>query len=251
MRLVAAEILKLRRRRGLMIWSVILTLGPVVVPLVVLLVLHAVNPDKHGPAGGIENLRGILGVLSLLGGLAGILIGTTAGSQDVSAGVFRDLAVTGRPRKTLFGVRAPGALCVYLPLMTLAFAIAAVATIALAGEGTAPDAGEIGGFAVAIGSLSVLNVVLGVSLASVASSRVAVGVLIAWNAVLAPILLQINALGGARKAVYTAAAEHFVPVDGSNTPPVTMSTGTALLVIALWLAIPLWIGASRTVRRDA
>jgi len=57
MRLVAAEILKLRRRRGLMIWSLLLALGPTIVAYVVLLALHAANPDKHGPAGTIDNLQ--------------------------------------------------------------------------------------------------------------------------------------------------------------------------------------------------
>ena len=47
MRLVAAEILKLRRRRALMIWSALLTVGPTLVAYAVLLSLHATNPDKH------------------------------------------------------------------------------------------------------------------------------------------------------------------------------------------------------------
>ena len=42
-----------------------------------------------------------------------ILIGSAAGTQDVSNGVFRDLVVTGRPRSTLFDVRIPGALIVF------------------------------------------------------------------------------------------------------------------------------------------
>jgi hypothetical protein len=50
MRLVRAEILKLVRRRGLMIWSALLTVGSVLVALIVLLVLHAVNPAKQGSA---------------------------------------------------------------------------------------------------------------------------------------------------------------------------------------------------------
>ena len=43
MRLVRAEVLKIARRRGLMIWSLILTVGSVAVTEAILLILHAAN----------------------------------------------------------------------------------------------------------------------------------------------------------------------------------------------------------------
>ena len=52
MRLIQAEVLKLVRRRGLMAWSLLLTVGSVLVAEIVLVTLHAVNPGHHGPAGG-------------------------------------------------------------------------------------------------------------------------------------------------------------------------------------------------------
>ena len=52
MRMIRAEALKLRRRRGLMIWSLILTIGVIATVETVLVVLHAVNPAHHGSAGG-------------------------------------------------------------------------------------------------------------------------------------------------------------------------------------------------------
>ena len=58
MRMIRAEALKLRRRRGLMIWSVILTIGVIATVEAVLVVLHAVNAAHHGPAGGESNFRG-------------------------------------------------------------------------------------------------------------------------------------------------------------------------------------------------
>ena len=74
----------------------------------VLVVLHAVNAAHHGPAGGPSNFRGAAETVALFGTLTAVLIGATAGSQDVGNGVFRDLVVTGRRRSTLFNVRAPG-----------------------------------------------------------------------------------------------------------------------------------------------
>ena len=46
MRLVRAEVLKLVRRRGLMAWSLILTVGSVLVAEIVLLVIHAVQRES-------------------------------------------------------------------------------------------------------------------------------------------------------------------------------------------------------------
>ncbi len=42
----------------------------------------------------------------------------------MSSGVFRDLVVTGRKRSTLFSVRAPGALLVFLPMLAVALGLA-------------------------------------------------------------------------------------------------------------------------------
>jgi len=124
MRLVRAEVLKLVRRRGLMAWSLLLTVGVVLVAVVVLVTLHAVNSTKHGPAGGADNLQHLVFLIAGLSNVAAIIIGATAGTQDVGNGVFRGLVVTGRKRATLFAVRVPGALIVFLPMLALALAIA-------------------------------------------------------------------------------------------------------------------------------
>ena len=41
--------------------------------------------------------------------VAGVLVGATAGGADIEAGVFRDLAATGRWWTALFVARVPGA----------------------------------------------------------------------------------------------------------------------------------------------
>jgi hypothetical protein len=250
MRLLAAEILKLRKRRALMIWSALLALGPTIVAYIVLLALHAANPDKHGPAGSVDNLRHILALIAGLGGIAAIIVGTTAGTQDVAAGVYRDLVVTGRSRRALFAARAPGAAAVYLPFLALSFLLAVGGSFAFADGGATPGAGEIGREAIWIGATGLLNVALGVALGAFVPSRVAVGVLIGWGVIAAPLLIGIGALGGARKWIDVAATSHFAPSD-MRPGNLAMSAGMAVLVILLWLAIPLQLGALWTERRDA
>ena len=95
-----------------------------------------------------------------------------------------------------------------------------------------------------------INIVMAIGLASFASSRVVVGVLIAWNAIVSHILISLGVLGSSRKLIDVAAAEHFLPRDANNTT-VIMSTSTALLVLVVWTAIFLWAGRWWTNRVDA
>jgi hypothetical protein len=139
-RLVGAELLKLRRRRALVAASLVLIVAPMVVSYVVLATLHAANAAKYGPAGGVENLRGALELLTQIGAVAAVLIGVNAGAGDLGAGVFRELVVTGRSRFAVFAARIPGGLALLLPLVAVACAIAAMASVALAASGQAPGA---------------------------------------------------------------------------------------------------------------
>ena len=250
MRLISAEVLKLVRRRGLMTWSLLLTVGSVLVAEIIVVVLHAVNPAHHGPAGGATNLEHYVFLASGLGNVAAILIGATAGTQDVSNGVFRDLVVTGRKRSTLFRVRAPGALIVFLPMLALSLALAIAGSFVFAGDLPTPSASTIVHFVEYSVAITVIDVIIAVGLAAFASSRVVVGVLIAWNAIVGPLLLQISALGSARKAIDVAAAQHFTPAN-VDTSKIAMSTTTALLVLVIWAAVFTNVGRWWTIRRDA
>jgi hypothetical protein len=250
MRLVRAEVLKLVRRRGLMIWSLLLTLGSVLVAEIVLVTLHAVNGSKHGPAGGADNFKGVVLLLTGLGSVAAIIIGATAGTQDVSNGVFRDLVVTGRRRSTLFSVRVPGALIVFLPMLAIGFAVTTFMSYAFAGTLASPSSSDVAKYAEYALAISVVNIVIAVGLAAFASSRVVVGVLIAWNAIVSHLLISIRVLGGARKAIDVAATEHFLPRSAGNNT-IGMSTATALIVLLIWVGVFSWAGRWWTNRVDA
>ncbi len=249
MRLVRAEILKLVRRRGLMIWSLLLTVGAAVLAEVILISLHAANAGRHGPAGGAANFRNIAELVAGLGSVAAILIGATAGSQDVANGVFRDLVVTGRKRTTLFTVRLPGALLVFLPMALIALVIDLACSFAFAGNLASPSGFDIGHELAYVVAITGINVILAVSLTAFASSRVVVGVLIAWNAIVSHILMSIGSLGSVRKGIDVAAAEHFLPDRQGRQ--VTMSTATAVIVLVVWAAVFSRAGRWWTNRVDA
>lgn len=251
MRLIRAEALKLVRRRGLMTWSLLLTVGSALVAEVIVEVLHLVNGAKHGPAGGATNLEHYVFLVTGLGGVAAIIVGATAGTQDVSNGVFRDLVVTGRSRRTLFSVRVPGALLVFLPMLALGLAVAVGGAFLFAGGLPTPGGGLIVRYVEYALAGSVIDVVIAVGLAAFASSRVVVGVLIAWNAIVSQLLMHIGLLGAARKGIDTAAVAQFAPGSITRDEPVHMAKITAVLVLLGWAAVFLTAGRWWTQRRDA
>jgi len=251
MRLINAEIIKLVRRRGTMIWCLLLTLGSVIVTESVLVILHAVNGVRHGPAGGTTNLDHLVFVIGGLGTVASILIGAAAGTQDVSAGVFRDLVVTGRPRRTLFNVRFPGAAAVFMPMLASAFGLAVVCSYVFAGGTDTPSAGTLGHYAAYLVGVTTVNIAVALGLAAFASSRVVVGVLIAWVAIVAPLLASIGGLGSVRKGSYVAAAVSLLPKGSDAGSRVAMSTATAVIVFVAWAIVFLLAGRVWTERRSA
>jgi hypothetical protein len=244
-RLVGAELLKLRRRRALLGASLALTVAPMVVSYVVLAILHAANGAKYGPAGGVENLRGALQLLTQIGAVAAVLIGVNAGGGDLAAGVFRELVVTGRSRLALFAARIPGGLALLLPLVAVASAIAATASVALAESGEAPGAGLLVEYAAWVGLLLTVGFLLALGVSSLLGSRsTSIGVLLAWQLAVAPLLLQSGKLDS---ALVGAALERIEP----GAESVSISPMTAILLIVVWTIVPVAAGAWRTQTRDA
>ena len=242
--MVGAELLKLRKRRGLFWSTLVLVVAPVVVGYVVLTLHHAIDPDHAAPAGGITNLRGTYGFLAQVGMVAAIMIGVTAGGGDLGAGVFRELVVTGRSRIALFGVRFPGALLFLAPYVLAAAVIASVASVALPTSGGEPGAllmAEYAGWLV-LALLTGLALALGIG--SLLSGRVAIGLVLAWQFVLTPLLLQIGKLD----PFLAGAALRRIEPGSTND---SVSPTIAVLALATWTLIPLGLGAWRTARCDA
>lgn len=251
--LVSAEFLKLRKRRGLVISTLALTILPMIIGYTVLLAIHAAEPSKHGPAGGLENFSGSVDLLSTLSVVAAILVGATLGAGDLGSGVFRELVVTGRSRLALFAARVPAGLGLLLPLVAAGFAITATGSILFAGSLDTPSTSLLLESATWVALVTGMALVLALGVASVTGSRgTTIGIVLGWQIVAAPLLVEFKALGSFREGLLEAATDRLEPAplfQGSATVP--MSLLTAILVIAAWVVVPLAAGAWRTCTRDA
>ena len=255
LRLINAELLKLRRRRGLLAFALLLTVGTVLIQYVSLVILHASDPARYGPAGGVDNLDTMLSVLVTFGPVAGVLVGATAGAGDLEAGLFRDLVVTGRSRLALFAARVPGGLALLAPILVVAWGLAVAATFAFAGGLATPSSTAVlagGGWLLLATALGYL-VALGLA-ALLGSRAMTVGVMLAWLFPVSHLLLVIGRLGGWRRAILDPALYRVAPsslVPAKAHPPVAISLTAAVLVLALWGLVPLVAGTWRTQTRDA
>jgi hypothetical protein len=254
--LVRAELLKLRKRRGLVLPVAALTIGAAILTYGILAILHAANPAHHGPAGGVTNLGHGLFVLAAVGSVAATLVGASAGAGDLNAGVFRELVVTGRPRRALYRARIPGGLAFLLPFVAVAYALAAVATVVFAGSLPAPSSSLL----VHAGAWLLLSCAfyyaLALGLASLIGTRsTTIGVLLAFRLAVTPILLSIGAFGVGRELVPDAGLGRLAPhalrqftTAGDRVP---MSIAASAIVLAVWSLAALRIGGWRTATRDA
>jgi len=252
-RLVRAELLKVRKRRGLLAATLALTILPMVVAYMILAILHGIDPAKHGPAGGARNFADSLNFLGALTIVAGILVGATVGTGDLGAGVFRELVVTGRSRLALFAARLPAGLAFLLVPLGIAFAVTASAATLLAGSLDPPSGRLLLHSAGWLGLSAAVSFVIALGVSSLISSRgTSIGILLGWLLVAMPLLMQIEALGVFRDAMSGAAIERLEPAavlgGGAHVP---MSLTAAVLVVAAWTLVPLAAGAWRTVTRDA
>ncbi len=251
-RLVGADFLKLRKRRGVVLASVALTVVPMLVAYGVLAWLHASDPAEHGPAGGIANFTQAVAILGKLGMIAAVLIGVTVGAGDLGAGVFRELVVTGRSRLQLFLARIPAGLALLVPLVAVAYAVPAIASVALAAPGEAPDTGLLvhTGGVVVLGTAVTFALALGVA-SLVGSRAISIAILLGWQLAVTPLLLALSQLGSLRIAVFDAAMQRLAPEELFVQPSVAMSATAAAIVVAAWIAGPLALGAWRTSTREA
>jgi ABC-type transport system involved in multi-copper enzyme maturation permease subunit len=254
--MIGADLLKLRKKRGTLIWALVLVFAPIVIYFAVAAIQHASNPIKYGPAGGTGNFSDGLRVIALLfGPLAALLIGVEAGTGDSSVGVFRELVVTGRSRGALFASRVPAALALCFSIMGGAYVMLLLGTFVFAGSLATPDLALIfNGLGFLLLSTGMLCAVA-VGFAALTTSKPgAIIALIAWQIVASPVLANISSLGGARKGLLSQAVSHFSPVHvegGGHGATVTMSGGLGLVVLVVWLVVFLGLGAWRTRTMDA
>jgi hypothetical protein len=119
--LITTKNLEIRKRLGLMITTVVLIVAPTVLLYALRLLFHAVDPNSYGPAGRPDLFSQVSNLISGLGFIAAATLGATAGTTDLTDGMFRHLVITGRSRVALYLARIPAGLAVIIPLVALAF----------------------------------------------------------------------------------------------------------------------------------
>lgn len=116
--------MELRKRRGLMIALIAVNIGIPTIFLAVRLIAHAVDPKSYGPAGGYTIYTMLVaGVMYIFGFIVAATVGCTAGSVDLTEGMFRHLVVSGRSRLALYLARIPAGLAIVVPMVAAGFVI--------------------------------------------------------------------------------------------------------------------------------
>jgi hypothetical protein len=245
--LISSDVLKLRRRRGMLAISLLLTAGLMAIAFIVMAVQHGGNPARYGPAGGLGNYQDDIAVVTLMALIVGTIIGATSGTQDIESGVFRDLAATGRSRIALFGARVAGAWAVVLPIAALSAAAMAGASIALAGSLAAPTAASIVAGSAGLLATAALSSAVAVGLSALIGSRgPVIAIVLAFNLAIAQMLVGISFLGDVRQAIPTVALGRIA--HANSDVPTTL--GVAIAVTAAWVAAAFAAGAWRTSTRE-
>jgi hypothetical protein len=263
MRLVSAEFLKLRKRHGLVLISVAITVVPA------LIMLAATNTDR----GGTRAFADQLGAVAPLTIVAAILIGATLGTADLASGVFRELVVTGRSRIALYAARMPAGLTLVLAVGAAGFAIVVLSALTSAGPtaetlampgvpgkppGTqlstlAPSATLVAESGAWLALVAVTGFVLAFGVASVVGSTAgSIATLLGLWLLVIPLIQNLESLEWLRKLVVLEGLGRVMPAgltDGDKE--LLISVGAAIAVLVVWTVLPLLAGAWRTVTRDA
>ena len=88
------------------------------------LISHAVDPKSFGPAGGYSIFTTlVLAFMYIFGFIVAAVVGCTAGSVDLTEGMFRHLVITGRSRLALYFARIPAGLAIVIAMVAVGYTI--------------------------------------------------------------------------------------------------------------------------------
>ena len=126
--MVSTKAVELRTRKGLMWTMAVLVLAIPVIVYVIRFIDHAVDPSRTGPAGSPAVFSFLTDLMASFGFIAAATLGASAGTTDLSDGVFRHLVITGRSRVALYLARIPAGLAIIVPLVGATFAMICLVT---------------------------------------------------------------------------------------------------------------------------
>lgn len=219
----------------------------------------------HGNLAGAQTLADGATLMGIyFGAFAAVLIGTRAGTADVTSGIFRDLLATGRSRITLFLVRVPAAIVVALALCVGGFAVSVAAAYAGHGSAPAPAPALIVQCAAWVALATSVQATLAVGLGSLVGSRsIALVAILGGNVIATPLIYIAGFLGPVRDLVPLIALGRLFPgpAVGTHAHPgssialdnfkLPMPAPVAILVLLAWAGLALVGGAWRTRTCDA
>ena len=230
LRLIQAEVLKLRRRPGMLTVAVGLTLGLLALAYLVTGIQHGGNPGKYDPAGGLKGFDGSLEFVSMMAFIMAAIVGSTAGSQDIDSGVFRDLAATGRSRTALFLARVGGAWIVAGAILAITLAFHVAGAFDLADGTPTPALADIVQASAMTLASGAVGAALAVGLSALFGSRgPVIGILIAAHLLFEPQLQGAGFLGDARQAFPLSAINRLG--EAGSALDYRLALGTAITVI--------------------
>lgn len=267
--LIGAKLLELRKRSVLMTVTVLFTVGLPVSFYGIRAIYHLSDPARYGPA-GIPSAFATAGTLMAeFGFIVAVLLGATAGTTDLTDGMFRHLVVTGRSRLALYLARIPAGLFILLSLAAAGFTVAALVTGFLNGPhapGTlTPSAGALAGAGLWLELYLLIGFTAGLGLGAAMGQRtVPVVLLIVLQIIITPALadhalphfvnverLVVGVAMDQLKPAVLAGGAHVGPTGGVAMVLPPMPTWAMTAVIVGWIICWLAIGAWKMTIRDA
>ncbi len=267
--LISAKVLELRKRRTLMIVTVAFTVGLPVIFYAIRLLYHLGDPARYAPTGALNAFATVGILMAEFGFIAAVALGATAGTADLTDGMFRHLVITGRSRLALYLARIPAGLSILLALSAVGFAVACLVT-AFLGSPQAAGAGTLSpGAMIGAGLWLELNLVIGftvgLGLGSLMGQRtVPVILLTVLEIIITPALaghalpyflngerLVVGVAMDQLKPAALAGGQQVGPGGGVGLHIPPMPTWAMITVIAGWIIGWSAIGVWRMVTRDA
>ena len=123
--MIATKVMELRKRRGLMIALIVVNIGFPAFFLAHPPARARVRAARQPACRRLPDLRGPgrPACLPTFGFIVAATVGCTAGSRDLTEGMFRHLVVTGRSRLALYLARIPAGLAIVVPLVAIGYTI--------------------------------------------------------------------------------------------------------------------------------
>jgi hypothetical protein len=268
--LISAKLLELRKRSTLMAVTVAFTVGLPVIFYGIRLLFHLGNPARYAPAGAPNAFATAGALMAEFGFIAAAALGATAGTADLTDGMFRHLVITGRSRLALYLARIPAGLSILLSLAAAGFTLACLVTAFLnsphAAGAVTPSPGAMAGAGLWLELGLVIGFTVGLGLGSLMGQRtVPVILLIVLQIIITPVLAShvLPYFLNGQRLVVGVALDQLQPAalaggtrigPGGGTgalqiPP--MPTWAMITVIVGWIIGWSAIGAWKMATRDA